>query len=104
MHKTGTDDQNLHEPPLASRWKKRRHSGDHTRRDRVLGPTNTQASQGKQASFQAATSLTESPSSDKDKLSHTDAGETGDSSDYESVVDPLCGLPHMTPQTTEDII
>ncbi|KAJ1124404.1 hypothetical protein NDU88_002865 [Pleurodeles waltl] len=64
----------------------------------------TQASQGKRVAIQAASSLMESPSSDKDKLSHMDAGESGDASDHESVVDPLGGLPHMTPQTVEDII
>ncbi|KAJ1140665.1 hypothetical protein NDU88_007014 [Pleurodeles waltl] len=42
--------------------------------------------------------------SDEDKLSHTDVGESGDSSDHESVVDRLGGLPHVTPQTAEDII
>ncbi|KAJ1208876.1 hypothetical protein NDU88_004259 [Pleurodeles waltl] len=63
-----------------------------------------QASQGKQAAIQATASLTVSPSADKDKPSHTDMGESGDSSDYESVVDPRCGLPHVTSQTAEDII
>ncbi|KAJ1119415.1 hypothetical protein NDU88_007601, partial [Pleurodeles waltl] len=84
--------------------KKRRHSDDRTRRGRLLGPMKTQASQGKPAVIQATASVTESPSSDKDKLSHMDMGESGDSSDHESVVDPLGGLPHVTPQTAEDII
>ncbi|KAJ1114055.1 hypothetical protein NDU88_002294 [Pleurodeles waltl] len=70
----------------------------------VLGPTKTQASQGKRTAMQAAASLTELPTSDKDKIVHMDAGETEDSSDHESVVDPLGGLPHVTPQTAEDII
>ncbi|KAJ1109917.1 hypothetical protein NDU88_007274 [Pleurodeles waltl] len=96
--------QNLHESTLASRRKKRRHSGNCTRRGRVLGPTKTQDSQGKRVVIQAATSLTESQTTDKDKLSHTDVDKPGDSSDHESVVDPLGSLPHATPQTAEDII
>ncbi|KAJ1193243.1 hypothetical protein NDU88_002545 [Pleurodeles waltl] len=95
---------NPHEPPPARRRKKRHCSGDRAHRDKVLGPTKIQASPGKRAATQAAASLTESPSSDKDKLSHTDAGETGDSSDHESVVDSLGGLPHVMPQTAEYII
>ncbi|KAJ1104500.1 hypothetical protein NDU88_001911 [Pleurodeles waltl] len=103
-YKNGTVQQNLHDSTPARRREKRRHYGERIRRSRVLGPTKTQASQGKQAAIQAAASLMESPSSDKDRLSHMDMGESGDSSDHESVVDPLGGLPHVTPQTAEDII
>ncbi|KAJ1202044.1 hypothetical protein NDU88_005847 [Pleurodeles waltl] len=104
-YRTKKDDQNLHEHPHpARRQKKRRRSGDRPHRDRVLGPTKTQASQGQQTAIQAAVSLGESPASDKDKISHTDAGETEDSSDHESIMDPLGDLPHVIPQTAKDII
>ncbi|KAJ1144493.1 hypothetical protein NDU88_010791 [Pleurodeles waltl] len=84
--------------------KKRRRSGDQPHRDRVLRSMKMQASQGKRAAIRAAASLTDLPTSDKDKTSHMDAGETEDSLDHESVADPLGGLPHVTPQATEDII
>ncbi|KAJ1089061.1 hypothetical protein NDU88_002214 [Pleurodeles waltl] len=103
-YRTGRDDQNSHELPLTRSWRKRRPSGDQPRRDRVLRPMKTQANQGKQAAIRGATSLTELPTSDKDRTSHTEAGEMEDSSDHESVVDPLGGLPHVTRQTPEDII
>ncbi|KAJ1200236.1 hypothetical protein NDU88_004062 [Pleurodeles waltl] len=44
------------------------------------------------------------PTSDKDKTSHTEAGETEESLDHESVVGLPGNLPHVTPQTAEDII
>ncbi|KAJ1170011.1 hypothetical protein NDU88_001892 [Pleurodeles waltl] len=46
-YRTGKDDQNLREPPPARRRKKRSCSGDRPLRDKVLGTTKTQASQGK---------------------------------------------------------
>ncbi|KAJ1170788.1 hypothetical protein NDU88_002660 [Pleurodeles waltl] len=64
----------------------------------------THASQGKWTAIQASTCVMKSPSSDKDKLSHMDAWETGDSPDHESVVDLLGGLLHVILQTAEDII
>ncbi|KAJ1091986.1 hypothetical protein NDU88_005100 [Pleurodeles waltl] len=70
----------------------------------MLRPTQMQTSQGKRAAIKAAMSVTQLPISDKDKTSHTDAGEKEDSSDRESVADPLGDLPHVTPQTAEDII
>ncbi|KAJ1169742.1 hypothetical protein NDU88_001633 [Pleurodeles waltl] len=103
-YRTGKDYKNLREPLPARRRKKRRRSGVRPHRDRVLGTMKTQASQGNRAAIQAGTSLAESPTSDKDKISHTDAGETEDSLYHESVVDPLGDLPHVTPQTAEDII
>ncbi|KAJ1218371.1 hypothetical protein NDU88_005951 [Pleurodeles waltl] len=91
--------------PLLARCQKKKHrSGDQPHSDRGLGTTKTRASQGKRAAIQVAVSLAESPTSDKDKISHMDPGETEDSSDHETVVDPLGDLPHVKPQTAEDII
>ncbi|KAJ1155998.1 hypothetical protein NDU88_008723 [Pleurodeles waltl] len=44
-YRTGREDQNLQEPPTTRGWRKRRRSGDRPRRDRVLQPTQMQASQ-----------------------------------------------------------
>ncbi|KAJ1157232.1 hypothetical protein NDU88_009947 [Pleurodeles waltl] len=98
-YRTGRDDQNSHKPPTTRSRRKRRHSAFRPRRDRVLWPRKTQASQGKRVAIRAAASLTVLPTSDEEKTSHTDAGKMEDSSDHESVADPFGDLPHVTPQT-----
>ncbi|KAJ1158937.1 hypothetical protein NDU88_011609 [Pleurodeles waltl] len=79
-------------------------SRDQPHNKTVVRPTQMQATQGKWAGIRAAASLTVSTTSDEDKNDHADAREMEDSSDREPVTSMLEDLPHVTPQTAEDIL
>ncbi|KAJ1123672.1 hypothetical protein NDU88_002140 [Pleurodeles waltl] len=70
----------------------------------VTKPMNQQARQGKMAALQATASLTETKSSEDGLRSEPESQNGEDSTDTESNISGAKGLPHVTPQSSEDII
>ncbi|KAJ1129592.1 hypothetical protein NDU88_007959 [Pleurodeles waltl] len=102
-YRAGTTGPKQVEREQPRRRGKRRHSKDFLGDRQVTKPTRQQAHQGKRAALQAA-SLTEARSSEDGQRSDPESLNGEDSTDVESVPSVAEGLPHMTPQTSDDII
>ncbi|KAJ1149524.1 hypothetical protein NDU88_002331 [Pleurodeles waltl] len=83
---------------------KRRHARDSQKDRQVTKPMSQQAHQGKRAALQAAASLMEARSSEDGLRSEPESLNGEDTTDTESRISGLEGLPHVTPHTSEGII
>ncbi|KAJ1097487.1 hypothetical protein NDU88_002605 [Pleurodeles waltl] len=83
---------------------KRRRTRDSAGGQQVTKPTNQQAHQGKRAALQATASLMEARSSDDGQRLEPETLDRGDSTDVESMASVVKELPHVTPQTSDDIV
>ncbi|KAJ1166401.1 hypothetical protein NDU88_006805 [Pleurodeles waltl] len=83
---------------------KRRHTRDSLGDRQVTKPTSQQAHQGKRAALQAVASLTEARSSEDGQRSEPESLNGEDSTDVESLSSVVEGLPHVTPQKSDDIV
>ncbi|KAJ1180852.1 hypothetical protein NDU88_006067 [Pleurodeles waltl] len=84
-----------HKPPR--RRGKRRHTRDTAENKQVTKPTQQQACQGKRVALQAAAYLAEVRNSDKELGSGLDPLDIGESTDENSVVSAIEGLPQVSP-------
>ncbi|KAJ1104331.1 hypothetical protein NDU88_001743 [Pleurodeles waltl] len=83
---------------------KRRHARESQKDRPVMKPTRQQAHQEKRAALQAAASLMEVRSSEGGLRSEPESLNDEDFTDTESRISGAEGLPHVTPQTSGDII
>ncbi|KAJ1178825.1 hypothetical protein NDU88_004067 [Pleurodeles waltl] len=100
---TGTNKAQNEEPgPSCHRGKKQRTRGL-MGKTRVTKPTQQKISQGKKAALQAVASLLEGDLSEGEPRPDQDSPVMGESTDDDSVMNIMEGLPRVTPQTTDDI-
>ncbi|KAJ1142382.1 hypothetical protein NDU88_008708 [Pleurodeles waltl] len=83
---------------------KRRHTKVSLDDRRMTKPINQQASQEKRAALQAADFLTEVRSSEDGQRLEPESLNGEDSTDIESMTGVAEGLPHVMPQTSDDIV
>ncbi|KAJ1138489.1 hypothetical protein NDU88_004872 [Pleurodeles waltl] len=83
---------------------KRRHTKDFLGDWQVTKPTSQKVHQGKRAALQAAASLMEARSFEDGQRLEPESLNGEDSMDVESMPSVAEGLPHVTPQTSDDIV